>query len=684
MAVRIFRDRAEAGRDLADRLGAFAGRSDVVVLALPRGGVPVAAEVARALGAPLDVFVVRKLGVPGYEELAMGAIATGDVRVLNEGIVASLQIPPYIIEAVAAQEHEELLRRERLYRGGRPPTEVRGRTVILVDDGLATGATMQAAVEAVRQRKPGQIVVAVPTASRDTADRLRRLADTVVCVVLPKPFQAVGASYKDFAQTRDDEVRDLLKRAEGPADPAFVVAERQAAKPEAADFTGTDLAATDLSSLESAIVPLRGDARDYDPLLALIGEARFVLLGEASHGTQEFYRERAEITARLIREKGVTAVAIEADWPDAWRVNRYVRGDSDDLDAVEALGGFRRFPTWMWRNTEMVDFVEWLRSHNQTLAPGVPRVGLYGIDLYSLHASMKAVLRCLDRLDPGAAEAARARYACFDRFGESGQVYGFMTGLKGVGSCQEPAMAQLLALQRRTRDTLAWVCSTDREELFNAAQNARVVQSAEAYYRTMFLEEESSWNLRDRHMAESLESLIAHLSGQGSPAKVAVWAHNSHLGDARATEMSERGELNLGQLMRERYGRAVYSIGFTTYAGTVTAASDWDAPAERKRVRAARPGSHEALFHALGAGRFLLPLTPGSPQADLLRPARLERAIGVIYRPDTERRSHYFRACLPDQFDAILHFDETRAVTPLEYTAGWESGEVPETYPVGL
>lgn len=672
MALRIFHDRAEAGRELATKLSAFAGRSDVTVLALPRGGVPVAAEVARALRAPLDVFVVRKLGVPGYEELAMGAIASGGIRVLNADIVASLKIPPYLIETVADREREELLRRERLYRGGRGSAEVRGRTVILIDDGLATGATMQAALRAIRQRSPARIVVAVPTASHEIVGRLEAEADDVVCLVLPEPFRAVGASYRDFSQTSDDEVRHLLAQA---------LITGTASEGEGDD--GENEAAL-VERLRAIAHPLTGEAGDYDPLLTLIGTARFALLGEASHGTHEFYRERAEITKRLIEEKGFSAVAIEGDWPDAWRINRYVRGDSDDLDAVEALAGFRRFPTWMWRNTEMVAFVEWLRAHNQALPKGEPRVGLYGIDLYSLRASMKAVVRCLEALDPAAAEAARSRYACFDRFGESGQVYGFMTGQKGAGSCREQAVTQLLALQRRTVDSLSWSGSSDDEEIFNAQQNARVVKAAEEYYRTMFLAEVSSWNLRDRHMAESLEALIAHLERHGALAKVVVWAHNSHLGDARATEMGARGELNLGQLMRERHGRDVVSVGFTTYAGTVTAASEWDAPAERKSVRPALPDSYEALFRKVGGGRFLLPLTPGSEAAQLLRNARSERAIGVIYRPDTERRSHYFRARLADQFDAILHFDDTRAVTPLETTAVWDAGEVPETFPVGL
>src|SRR6202023_636023 len=321
----LFRDRREAGRVLAERLAAYANRPDVLVLALPRGGVPVAYEVARALGAPLDVFVVRKLGVPGHEELAMGAIATGGVRVLNDQIVQRLRIPEYIVDAVAAREQPELRRRERLYRGGRPPPQVRGRTVILVDDGLATGATMRAAIMALRQLQPARIIVAIPTASPETCEELKAEVDEVVCAITPEPFLAVGHWYEDFSQTTDEEVRDLLARRQHP---------------EAAQ---TAQGTTDTAVLDAAS-PLTGAAGDYDPLMELIGESHFVLLGEASHGTHEFYHERARITQRLIEEKGFTAVAVEADWPDAYRVNRYVRGASDDVDAEEALSDFRRPP----------------------------------------------------------------------------------------------------------------------------------------------------------------------------------------------------------------------------------------------------------------------------------------------------------------------------------------------------
>jgi len=430
---------------------------------------------------------------------------------------------------------------------------------------------------------------------------------------------------------------------------------------------------------------LTGTAQDYDPLLDMIGNARFVLLGEASHGTHDFYRERAQITQRLIQEKGFTAVAVEADWPDAWRANRYVRHLSGDAFAIEALADFRRFPRWMWRNTDVVEFLDWLRAYNDALEPGAAKAGFYGLDLYSLHSSMDAVLRFLQVVDPKAAKQARERYSCFDHFGEDTQVYGFLTGSGATRSCEEEVVAQLVELQRRASDYLQRDGRVTAEEVFNAEQNARLVKNAEEYYRAMFLRGVSTWNLRDRHMAETLDALVAHLDRPGAPAKIVVWAHNSHLGDARATEMGwRRGELNLGQLVRERYGRDAFLVGFTTHHGTVTAASEWDAPAERKNVRPALDDSYEALFHATGLGRFLLDLRTDKPTAEALREARLERAIGVIYRPDTERVSHYFKAQLPEQFDAVLHFDATRAVEPLERTSRWEKGELPETYPFGV
>jgi erythromycin esterase-like protein len=435
--------------------------------------------------------------------------------------------------------------------------------------------------------------------------------------------------------------------------------------------------------LRALVHPLTGNSDDYDPLLQLIGDARVVLLGEASHGTHEFYRERAAITRRLIEEKGFVAVAVEADWPDAYRVNRWVRWVGEDRTAQDALGDFERFPRWMWRNTDVLAFIQWLRQHNEAReAEG--RVGFYGLDLYSLFSSIEAVIGFLEQVDPEAARRARYRYGCFEHFGEDSQAYGYAAEFGLSGSCEDQAVQQLLELQRRGADLSKGDGRIPEDEFFFAEQNARLVKNAEEYYRTMFRGRVSSWNLRDRHMAETLEALIGHLEKRGRGSKVVVWEHNSHIGDARATRMGDSGEWNVGQLSRERFGDDVFLVGFSTYTGTVTAASDWDAPAERKRVRPGLPGSWEALFHELGYSSFLLPLGASAAGDDTLNRVRLERAIGVIYRPETERISHYFEARLARQFDVVIHFDETRAVEPLDRMPGWESGEVPETFPSGL
>jgi erythromycin esterase-like protein len=437
--------------------------------------------------------------------------------------------------------------------------------------------------------------------------------------------------------------------------------------------------------ISSAADPLTGSPDDYDSLIQMVGDARFVLLGEASHGTHEFYRERALITKRLIYQRGFNAVAVEADWPDAYRINRFVRGEGRDVDSVDALSGFRRFPQWMWRNADVLDFVGWLREHNDEQSFPDRKAGFYGLDLYSLHASIEGVLAYLDKVDPEAAKRARHHYSCFEHFGKEVETYGYAAGLGLARTCEDAVVQELIALRHREMDYLQRDGQVAADAYFCAQQNALVVRNAEEYYRNMFRREVSSWNLRDSHMMETLVSLGDHLSKeQGAPAKIVVWAHNSHLGDARATQMGERGELNLGQLVRERFGKEAVSIGFTTYTGTVTAASNWDEPAERKQVRDGHRDSYEALFHEVDTPRFFLNLRDNAPLAAELRAEKLERAIGVIYRPETELQSHYFHARLSDQFDGIIHFDHTRAVEPLERTTEWELGEVEETFPSGL
>ncbi len=439
-----------------------------------------------------------------------------------------------------------------------------------------------------------------------------------------------------------------------------------------------------LAALRREAHPLTGDHRDYNPLLELIGDARIVLIGEASHGTHEFYRERARITKRLIVERAFTAVAIEGDWPDAYRVNRYVRGGQEDRDAEEALGGFARFPTWMWRNADVLDFVGWLRAHNERRRPGARPVGFYGLDLYSLGASMEAVIAYLDEQDPEAATRARARYECLQPYTGESAAYGQAVLLGVSEPCRRGVIEQLVELRRRAGEYLSRDGLVAEDEYFFAEQNAAIVTNAEEYYRTMFGDRAGSWNQRDRHMADTLDQLLAHLDRHGGTSRVVVWAHNSHVGDARATEMTQRGELNIGQLMRERHGHDAVNVGFTTYAGSVTAASEWGGEAERKRVRAAPPNSYEALLHNTGMPAFILsPLASGESGRALSEP-RLERAIGVIYHPETERQSHWFAASAARQYDALVHLDTTRAVEPLERTPTWELGEPPETYPTAL
>ena len=666
---RVFRDRREAGRVLADLLTAYRGRPDVIVLGLARGGLPVAYEVARSLGAPLDAFIVRKLGAPGHEEFAVGALASGGRVVVNDDILRGLRVTPEQLREIAEREARELARREAAYRGGRPPLDVTGKTVILVDDGLATGSSMMAAVQALRESEPAEIVVAVPAAPESTCREFAAIVEDMVCASMPTPFLAVGESFWDFSQVSDEEVQALLAKPTTGAPPA-------PPRPSPAELVAHEA------------VDAPGGVPPADVLDDLIGDARVVLIGESSHGTHEFYEARAEITKWLIENKGFNAVAAEADWPDAYRVNRYARGLGGDATPEEALRGFERFPAWMWRNSVVRDFVGWLRWHNgRRAAEGGRQTGFYGLDLYSLHRSMREVIGYLDTVDVKAAARARARYACFDHSdGHDGQAYGYAAAFGAGPTCERQAVEQLIELQRDAMEYLSKDGELAEDELFYAQQNAVTVRNAEAYYRGMFAGRVTSWNMRDKHMAQTLNALIAHLDRAGGPepARIVVWAHNSHVGDARATEVSADGQLTIGQLAREHYGDQCRLIGFSTHSGTVTAATDWGGIAERKVVRPALPGSIEELLHQTGKREFLVPMHDGSPATAALEVVRLGRAIGVIYRPETERQSHYFHVRPSDQFDAMIHIDSTRALEPLEPNSVWIAGENPETYPTGL
>ncbi|KAK45641.1 erythromycin esterase [Caballeronia jiangsuensis] len=407
---------------------------------------------------------------------------------------------------------------------------------------------------------------------------------------------------------------------------------------------------------------------DYDALIDMTSGCDYVLLGEATHGTADFYRMRAAITRRLIEEHGFDGVAIEGDWPDTWRVNRYVQLD-DDIDASASLDAFNRFPTWMWRNREMLEFVRWLRVHNSK-HHSENRVGVYGLDLYSLYRSADAVIRYLEAVDPVQADMARARYEALDHVREP-QSYGYAVAVGARTPASAAVIEQLARLRAEEFEYLSRDGLDALDAQFFAEQNARVVVNAEAYYREMFTGRLNTWNLRDAHMARTLFALAKYRVRRGGAGRIVVWAHNSHLGDARATESHLRGEWNLGQLVREQVGQKALLVGFTTYTGLVSAASRWDGEVELKRVCTALPDSWEHLFHTTGLDRFFLPLR--DPAAAPLQETLLERIIGVLYLPRTERESHYFVASLAHQFDAVFHLDETSALEPLLPSTGWKA-----------
>ncbi|TMQ13021.1 MAG: protein-L-isoaspartate O-methyltransferase, partial [Deltaproteobacteria bacterium] len=399
-----------------------------------------------------------------------------------------------------------------------------------------------------------------------------------------------------------------------------------------------------------------------DQLLDRIGEARVVLLGEATHGTSEFYQMRTRITQQLILRRGFNAVAVEADWPDAAAVDRYVRG----LPArPRRWVPFSRFPTWMWRNREVQALIEWLRAYNEDAGRAV---SFSGLDLYSMYTSASEVVRYLDRVDPVAARAARERYGCLTPWQDDPAVYGRAALIGRMQSCEQDVVAMLRELLARRLDYTA----RDGDEFFDAAQNARVVAGGEAYYRAMYYGSVASWNLRDQHMFDTLRSIL----DRSGDTRLIVWEHNSHIGDAAATEMGARGEHNVGHLCRRAFGDGVYIVGFGTDHGAVAAAHSWDEAMSVMRVRPARADSYERLCHDSGVPAFLLHLR--DPVRDALRDElaepRLERAIGVVYRPETELQSHYFQAVLPAQFDEYVWFDETAAVDPLPVPPAAELG----------
>ncbi len=431
------------------------------------------------------------------------------------------------------------------------------------------------------------------------------------------------------------------------------------------------------SVIKKNLQPLRGDKSDYDSIIEMAKDSRFVLIGESTHGTKEFYKMRSEITKRLITELGFSAVTIEGDWPDAYHINRYVNGTNHNGSATTALSNFERFPTWMWQNKEVLDFIKWLRGYN---IKNPAAIRFYGLDLYSMNSSISAVIEYLDKVDPKAAALGRQRYSCLDNFTSS------PINLKTIEqSCEMEIVKQLIELREHSFEYIKKDGFVAEEEFFCTEQNAILIKNAQQYYRSLYYGEPLSWNLRDSHMAKTLDDIAIHLENiYDKPSKIVVWAHNSHIGDARATEMAEKDELNLGQIMREKYGEKALLIGFSTYQGTVSAASDWDRPVQRKTLLPAVDGSIEQLLHQVNIKDFILDFRNNHELAKHLKNPLLQRFVGVIYHPKTEYMSHYYHTTISEQFDALIYLDETSALEPLKVIPHWHRGEMDETYPFGL
>jgi erythromycin esterase len=419
--------------------------------------------------------------------------------------------------------------------------------------------------------------------------------------------------------------------------------------------------------------PLRNH-NDLDVLLDEIADRKVVLLGEASHGTSEFYSWRRRISERLIREKQFSFIAVEGDWPDCYTFNRYVKQLPDaGANARAVAHAFDRWPTWMWANEDVVELIEWLHDYNDGLALG-ERVGFYGLDVYSLWESIDAVIRYLERIDPDAATVTRRSYACFDPYHQDVQAYARATALVPT-SCESEAVQALIELRRKA----AHYREDGADSFFNAEQNALVARNAERYYRAMVLGGPDSWNLRDTHMIETLDRLLEHY---GPAAKAVVWEHNTHVGDARATDMARSGLVNVGQLARQEWGvQEVYIVGFSSYEGSVIAGDEWGAPMERMRVPPAVRGSWEAVLHEAGPQDKLILSRDLAGNEDAAK-TRGHRAIGVVYDPEWERAGNYVPTRLPDRYDALIHIDESHALHPLHMPAHAE--EIPDTYPSGM
>ena len=857
-------NRRDAGQKLAERLKKM-NLQEPMVVALPRGGVPLAYEIARAFGVNFEVLVVRKIGAPFQPEYGIGAMTEGGYYWIDKEAALAVGATEEEIQKIVEKEYRELTRRIELYRDGRSLSSVKGETVIVVDDGLATGVTARVACHYLKAQGAKKVILAVPVCSPRTANLLRAEIDEVICLEEPEFFRSVGQFYNDFTQTTDEEVIRLLGMREvkevdisdgagtslpgslmvPPAAKGMVIfahgsgssrlspRNQQVARvlneagfgtllfdlltpSEAADRANVfdvpflanrlviatrwlknwlktqekskDLpigyfgastgggaalwAAAELKNEIAAVVSRGGrpdmairrlpevtaptllivggfdesviqlnrqamkylstsklilipeaghvfeepgkleavakeavawflehlskktkstdsvvraiqthakaiqEPRDLHSLINEISKAKIVMLGEASHGTAEFYEWRRIISERLISEHGFNFIAVEGDWPPCFELNQFVT-DHSGQDAREVLKEFKRWPTWMWANTEIIKLANWMRNHNLTQSTD-KRAGFFGLDVYSLFESIDSILKQIDQISPVLAREAKFRYSCFEPFRRNELAYA-KSLIQFPEGCEKQVLDNLQDLLKLRLDGMV----KQGEVLFDVQQNARVVANAESYYRALVNADDQSWNIRDRHMTETLDQLLAH---HGPNAKAIVWAHNTHVGDYRATDMIHNGQINIGGLAREKWGEEnVALVGFGTYQGEVTASHSWDGPIETLPVPPAREDSYEFAFHkaaeSLETEKLFLLLRNQGVRNEALAEVRGHRAIGVVYHPQYERRGNYVPTSLSSRYDAFIFIDKTTALTPLKQK--FARKEIPETWPLG-
>lgn len=648
-----FQNRRHAGELLAEKLKSSLNEENFFLFALPRGGVPVAAPIAKALGQNLNLLLVKRIPTPGFSEVAIGAIVEDGKPIWQDTAIMKLGLQKADLDRAVVKARQSIRRQRRLWKVDSRVIDLKDQTVVIVDDGLATGSTLNAAIEFLKKRGPKKVLVAIPVGHRDSVESISKMVDQVIVLNAPDDFQAVSQYYQDFSSVTDREVAEILEKVNAESESALT---EQIQNPIVKEV------------IKSA-VPLKR-ASQFNQLLKKMADCKVVMLGEATHGTAEFYQLRRLISQKLMEDHGFRFIAVEGDWPDCWKLNQYIEKSSSKTSVRKVMQSFARWPTWMWANEETEKLIEWMKEKKKGK--------FYGLDVYSLFESIDAVQNYAKNLDPELAQQIQKAYACFHPYDRNEKAYA-KSLVQYPAGCQEEVLSSLRKLLRLRLDQT----QADSPDLFNAQRNAQIVANAERYYRSMIEGTEESWNVRDEHMIQTLDSLF-HYHGEGS--KAIVWAHNTHIGDYHATDMVKAGYVNIGGLAREKYGMDnVFLVGFGTYEGEVLAGKAWGSPGEVMKLPEAKPGSYENDFHQvaekLSADQFFVAFDRS--HATSLEKTQGHRAVGVVYETSYERTGHnYVPTSLANRYDAFVFVDHTSALKPIPTAI--DRKELPETWPSGV